>query len=74
MTKVSQTKCLRSAKMLIPKCAFEDDAGWHIQWPKDLPDVIHASTKEKLAIKLATRLYQIQRVANQGPHVEAEYP
>lgn len=74
MPEVSTTKCLRSAKMLVPKFAFKDDNGWHIQWPLDLPDVVHAPTKKQLVIKLATKMYEIQRLGNQGPHVKAEYP
>ena len=73
MPKVSTSKCLMSARMLVPKFAFEDDNGWHIQWPCDLPDVVHAPTQRKLVITLATKLYEIQRLGNQGPHVEAEY-
>ena len=74
MLKVSTTKCLMPARMLVRKLAFEDENGWHIQWLCDLPDVVHAPTQKKLAIKLATKLYEIQRLANQGQHVQAEYP
>lgn len=60
--------------MLIPKFAFQHDGAWHIQWPCDLPTVIHAEDKDELAIKLATRLFELGRVGNKGKHVDPEYP
>ena len=66
--------CLQHARMLVPKFAFEHEGGWHIQWPKDQPHVIHAKSEKELIIKLATQLQKIGRVANHGTHVEPEYP
>lgn len=73
-TTLSIRKSLQHSKMLVSKFGFERDGRWHIQWPTDLPQVIHAATKEDLVIKLATRLIEIGRVANEGKHVDPEYP
>ncbi|MDB4308212.1 hypothetical protein N9985_02915 [Gammaproteobacteria bacterium] len=71
---LSATECLKHARMLVPKFSFEHDGEWHIQWPKDLPHVVHAKSEKDLVPKLATWLQEIGRVANRGKHVDPEYP
>lgn len=63
---------IQHAKMLVPKFACEDENGFHIQWPKDEPQVVYAKTHEELILALANRLQKLGRVANVGPHVRAE--
>ena len=64
---------LQHAKMLVPKFSCQCDGAWHIQWPKDLPTVIHAKTQEELVMALATRLRELSRVGNKGTHVVPAY-
>lgn len=71
--KPSASKCLANAGMLVPKFAYEQSGGWFIQWPRDLPEVTRAETKEDLIVKLAARLMEIGRVTNQGTHVPPEF-
>jgi hypothetical protein len=71
---ISPTKCLQSAKMLVPKFSFQHEGNWHIQWPKDNPHVVHAETEKQLVIKLAVWLQELGRANNKGKHVKAEYP
>ena len=71
---LSASKCVQHARMLVPKFSFKHGDEWHIQWPMDLPHVIHAKTEKELVPKLAARLRELGRVTNKGKHVEPEYP
>jgi len=72
LSHLSMRKCLQHAGMLVPKCACRDNNGWHIQWPKDKPQVIYAPTQADLVPLLASRLKDLGRVDNVGPHVAPE--
>jgi hypothetical protein len=65
---------LQHARMLVPKFSFMHNGSWHVHWPKDQPNVVHAETQEDLVIKLAVWLQSLGRVGNVGKHVDPEYP
>lgn len=65
-------ECERHAMMLVPKFCCKDDNGLHIQWPKDDPKVLYASSEEELIKVLAQRLYELRRFGNRGTHVKSE--
>jgi hypothetical protein len=69
---LSMRECLKCAKMLVPKFACQEVSGWHIQWPKDDPHVVHAPTKDELVLALAARMQQLGRAGNEGRHVRPE--
>ena len=71
-SRLPMDKCLRSAKMLVPKFACQEGSGWHIQWPKDHPHVVSAATQTDLVPALALWLQQLGRLGNDGQHVGAE--
>jgi hypothetical protein len=68
----SLRKYMQDASMLVPKFSCQTQSGWHIQWPKDDPHVVHAASQEELIPLLASWLRQLGRSGNAGPHVEAE--
>jgi hypothetical protein len=61
---------LRHSRMLVPKLACQHGGeGWHIHWPKDLPNVLSADSQEQLIPLLASHLESIGRVTHTGQRV-----
>jgi len=65
-------ECERHAKMLVPKFFCQDENGLHIQWPKDDPKVVYATSEEELIKVLAQRLFELGRFSNRGSHVKSK--